>query len=138
MYGDPPVCRYCGTPIQFIRTKKGNLMPVDGFSFNVVERDKGDNFIKEDGSMVRGVVVDVKGPATVKAWRPHFGTCPVRNKDRNRKAQSRKEAQEKQIRERIEKERAEAEAKAARREEKKRKEAEAREAADAQYSFFGT
>ena len=138
MYGDPPTCRKCGLPIQFITTKRGKKMPVDGFSVQVVKRDKGGLFITEDGEMIRGMVVDTAGPESVKAWVPHFGSCPESEERKNRQAAKNwREEQDRAVQERIEKMNAEREEKLRRQAEKQRKEAEAREAADAQYSLFG-
>ena len=138
MYGDPAYCKKCGRPIQFIRMKSGKLMPVDGFSFQIVPSDKGGIYFKEDGSSVRGVVVSTPGPNSVKAWQSHFVTCPEGDNAHRQaeKAAEKHEAETRSARERLEKEIAEAEAMAARRAEKERKEAAQREFRDAQTSLF--
>ena len=138
MYEENAYCNKCGRPIQFLRMKSGKLMPVDGFSFQIVPGDKGGIYFKEDGSSVRGTVVSTPGPNSVKAWQSHFATCPEgENAHRQaEKAAEKHEAETRSARERLEKEIAEAEAKAARRAEKERKEAAQRAFEKQQLSFF--
>lgn len=138
MLGEAARCRECGQYISFIRTKKGKLMPVDGFSLQIVPADKGERFINEAGEMIRGTPVNVAGPRTVRVWRPHFGSCAAREKEKNRAAaEGWNQTQERLARERQEMKDAEAAAAAARRAEKERKEAAARAFEDQQLSFFG-
>ena len=137
MYGDPSYCNKCGRPISFIQTKRGKMMPVDGFSLQIIPDKEGPLYINESGEMIRGRVVGMEGPATVKVWQSHFATCPVLNKDRPRKTETWREKQSRLAHERLEKEIAEAEAKAARREEKQKKEATRRAFEEQQLSFFG-
>lgn len=136
MYGDPAYCKKCGQPITFIQTKRGKMMPVDGFSLQVIPDKEGPLYINADGEMIRGREVGMAGPATVKVWQSHFVTCPELAKERPKKGESWREKQSRLAHERLEKEIAEAEAKAARRAERERKEAAEREFADAQTSLF--
>jgi len=138
MYGEPAYCKKCGRPISFIQTKRGKMMPVDGFSLQVIPDKDGSLYINEDGEMIRGRVVGMAGPATVKVWQSHFATCPELNKGKPRKTETWREKQSRLAHERLEKEIAEAEAKAARREEKERKEEARRTFEELQLSFFGT
>ena len=138
MYEENAYCRKCGRPIRFLRTKKGKLMPVDGFSFNVVPKEGGTAYFNEAGERIVGAAVDKPGPNTVKAWMCHFVTCPEGEAFKNRKREeSWNEMQARKIRERIEKEKTEADEKAARQEAKKRREEHQREWDAAQTSLFG-
>lgn len=136
MYDEQAYCRKCGRPIRFIRTKRGKLAPVDGFSFQIVPRGDGAVWFTEDGATVRGTAVGAAGPNTVRAWQSHFVTCPEGEAFRNRKrAEGWNETQARIAREREEKKAAEDAEKAARREERQRKEAMRRENEEAQMGF---
>ena len=135
MYGEPPKCRKCGKVIQFLTTRNGKKMPVDGFSVIVAPGTAGALFFLPDGSTVRGRETDTAGPKTVRAYRSHFATCPYADELRKPK-DGQREAERAKIRERIEKERAEEEARRIRRETKAREEAERQDALDAQTSLF--
>ena len=138
MYEENAYCKKCGRPIQFLRMKSGKLMPVDGFSFQIVPSDKGGIYFRAGGSSVRGVEVSPHGPNSVKAWQSHFVTCPEGDNAHRQaeKAAEKHAAETRAARERLEKEIAEAEAKAARRAEKERKEAAQRAFEKQQLSFF--
>ena len=137
MDGETTYCRKCGRMIRFIRTKRGKLMPVDSFSFNVVPREHGGLYFTEDGGTIRGATVSQPGPMTVKAWQSHFGTCPELQKEKNRQAgENWNETQERLAKEAREKRDAEAAEAAARREEKERRERAIREFEDSQYNMF--
>jgi len=136
MYDETAYCRKCGRPIRFLRTKKGKLMPVDGFSFNIVPRENGTAYFNEAGERVVGMAVSGPGPNTVKAWMCHFVTCPEGEFFKNRKREeSWNEMQARKVREQIEKEAAEAAEKEARRRERMEREEKQREFEEAQYSF---
>lgn len=138
MLGEAVRCRECGQYISFIRTKRGKLAPVDGFSYNIVPSERGGIYFLENGETVRGVKVSTPGPNSVRAWQHHAITCAAREAEKNAKAaEGWNETQARLAREREEKKNAEAATAAARRAEKIRKEESARAFEDQQLSFFG-
>lgn len=135
MWGEPPKCRKCGRIINFIRTKKGSMMPVDGFSVCVLPYMRGTLFYTETGEQIKGYLVTPGTPKAVKAYEPHWYTCPYA--DENRKPKPKSTAARDAIRERIEQARADEARREAAREEKAVAERKRREAEAAQLSFFG-
>ena len=118
---DQPKCRKCGKLLQFIKTPKGKMMPVDSFSVYVMPSGSGALYWLEDGTTVRGYLCDKTAPGAVKAYEPHWYTCPDA---REMKKTAQKKNTTDEIRERILREREKA-AKMA--EERRRKEAEREE-----------
>lgn len=117
---DQPKCRKCGRLLKFIKTKKGKHMPVDSFSVHVMPAERGALYWMENGETVRGYLCDKTAPGAVKAYEPHWYTCPFA-KEMKRTPQKKTDEE---LRERILREREKA-AKLA--EERRRKEAEREE-----------
>lgn len=75
---EPIKCRACGHIIQFVRTKNGKSMPVDGFPVYVEPFAKGTLYYKENGEAVRGYLVAKDAAGAVQVYEPHFYTCEKR------------------------------------------------------------
>lgn len=118
---EQPKCRKCGKLLQFIKTKKGKMMPVDSFSVHVMPSGSGALYWLEDGNTVRGYLCDKTAPGAVKAYEPHWYTCPDA---RDLKKEAPKKNTTDEIRARILREREE---QARKEETRRRKEAEREE-----------
>lgn len=129
---EPPKCRKCGRVISFVPTKKGKLMPVDGFSVNVMPYVRGSVYYSEHGEQIRGYIVEPGTKGAVRAYSPHWYTCPFADENRKPRPDKRRQA----IKEQVLKERETQEARQARKDAKERQEAEMQAAVDAQCCLF--
>ena len=69
------VCRFCGRPIAIITWGVYRKAVVDAETVEVVPDVKGEDFIRIDGSKIRGREAE---PGTIQAeyaYRPHGKTC---------------------------------------------------------------
>ena len=69
------VCRFCGRPIAIITWGVYRKAVVDAETVEVVPDVKGEDFIRIDGSKIRGREAE---PGTIQAeyaYRPHGTTC---------------------------------------------------------------
>lgn len=74
-------CRSCDAKIEFVKTKKGNWMPVDPEYIEYNEAEEGDVLITDEGNLY---TVDCsKDFPSVRGRISHFATCP--NADEHRK-----------------------------------------------------
>lgn len=72
---DDAKCRSCGAPILFVKTEKGNLIPLDAEPYVppglfVIARD------------IAVSLEHATGPAGPVLYRSHFATCPNAKKHR--------------------------------------------------------
>ena len=130
---EPPKCRKCGKVISFVPTKKGRQMPVDGFSVCILPYIRGSVYYTDRGEQIRGYLVEPGTKGAVRAYTPHWVTCPHADENRKPRPDKRREA----IKEQVAREKEVAARREARREEKATKAAEAIEAEKAQFSIFG-
>ena len=88
------VCRGCGKPVIWIRTKQGRKMPVDAEGVWILLDPKGDSFVTADGTITFGRKIgdawdDDPDANAVLVFESHFATCPVGGQFRNRQARTR-------------------------------------------------
>lgn len=88
------VCRGCGKPVIWIRTKQGRKMPVDAEPVDILLGGGTDTFMRADGSVVTGRRIgdawdDDPDANVVQVFESHFATCPVGGQFRKRKARNR-------------------------------------------------
>lgn len=129
---EPPKCRKCKKIIAFVTTKAGKQMPVDSFSVSILRYERGSVFYKDTGEQLRGYTVPAGTPGAVKAYVPHFVTCPYADELRKKKPDKRRE----NIKAQVEREREQEAKRQERREEKAARTAEIRSAEEAQISLF--
>ena len=70
-------CRKCGKPVSVIAWGVYRNILVDAEAVNVVPDPNGEEFVRVDGSKIRGRVAE---PGTLQkepAYRPHRKTCGV-------------------------------------------------------------
>ena len=69
-------CRGCGRTITFVTTAAGERMPCNPLPQDFVEDPTGeDRAYYGSGKAVRGCFVTGPCEGSVKAWRPHWGSC---------------------------------------------------------------
>jgi hypothetical protein len=87
-------CSRCGKSISFIRMKdSGKSMPVDSriVWYQPAFGSIGDHIVLIDGTMAKGVIVDINrdksvDPRTLRTgYRPHWATCTKPDAFRNKK-----------------------------------------------------
>ena len=76
-------CNYCGAQMSFIKTTKGNWMPVDVESVYVHDLKPGNIFVTDDGEVHKYDAEKFKD-FNDSVYISHFATCP-RSKDVPRK-----------------------------------------------------
>lgn len=90
------VCKSCGRPILWIRTKSGKVMPVDPDQKILLYDPKGkDTIITAQGEAVRGTITndyatlrearEVHSYNAVAGYISHFATCPNAAQHRKRR-----------------------------------------------------
>ena len=81
-------CKSCGADIKFIKTIKGNLMPVNMEPIAIIPTAGGDTTVITDkGVIVRGERVDIAQIAegiAIAGYMSHFATCKYASKHRRR------------------------------------------------------
>ena len=70
-------CRVCGKPIGIITWGIYRKIIVDAEALDVVPDPHGEEFVRIDGSKIRGVVAEPGTIMTEPAYRPHRKTCGV-------------------------------------------------------------
>ena len=129
---EPPKCRKCKRTISFLTTENGKLMPVDDVAY-ILPYARGAVYYRGNGEKVRGYRVTPGTQGAVRAYTPHWYSCPFADENRKPKPDRRREA----IKEQVAREKELAAKREARREAKAAKAAEAIEAEKAQFSIFG-
>lgn len=73
-------CKSCKTPIFWIKTIKGNWLPVNRRAILATPVQKGGHtFVRADGSTIQALpegTVPYDGVDSVVAFEAHFATCP--------------------------------------------------------------
>ena len=70
-------CKYCHRLITFIRTVNGESMPCDSAWVDFCEDPSGeDKAILENGRIAYGYILTSEADNSVKAYRPHWASCP--------------------------------------------------------------
>ena len=73
-------CKSCGDPIYWIKTAKGNWLPVNRRAIMCTPVQKGGHtFVLVDGSIVQALpegTTRYDGVDSVVAFESHFATCP--------------------------------------------------------------
>lgn len=71
-------CRGCGREIEWIRTTAGKNMPVDPELVFVIESDRTDRFVTDDGAVIIGrrATCEEESRDLPVAFVPHWKTCP--------------------------------------------------------------
>lgn len=74
------ICRGCGKPILWIKTKAGKAMPCDP-SPVAIDRWAGstDKILTATGEVITGEITTVEA-GNAFGYRPHWGTCPAAGK----------------------------------------------------------
>lgn len=75
-FDDVTYCRMCGRMIRFLWTKTGKRMPCDSFSVALRPDREGRLYYEGDQKPIYGRKCDPEEPGAVKAWEPHYYTCP--------------------------------------------------------------
>lgn len=70
-------CRICGKPIGVIEWGVYRKVLVDAEALDVVPDPYGEEFVRIDGSKIRGRVAEPGTLQTEPAYRPHRKTCGV-------------------------------------------------------------
>ena len=70
-------CRKCGKPVSVITWGVYRKVLVDAEAVNVVPDPEGFEFIRIDGSKIRGSIANPGTLQTEYAYRPHVRTCGV-------------------------------------------------------------
>lgn len=82
-------CKSCNEPIFWIKTKKGNWLPVNRRPMEVYPVQKGGHtFVLVDGSTEQALPVErmrYDGVDSVVAFEAHFATCPFADGFRKKK-----------------------------------------------------
>jgi len=81
---DTAYCKDCKVMIVWVKTKRGRLMACDTPRIDFAPDpdallDHGAVYVMSDdgsGEMIRGWICSQPDPGTVKAYRPHYHTCP--------------------------------------------------------------
>lgn len=77
------ICKICGAEIEFVRTVKGGLMPVDSERLNHDDLEEGEIIITPGGNTIR-VASCIRMP-NVTGYRPHWPSCTNPDSIRRRK-----------------------------------------------------
>lgn len=80
-------CKYCGAPIDWIRTAAGRYMPVE-YRPVLVMPDRGtETFITDEGEIIHGerALPSAVGGGNIAAFIPHWTYCPAGTGRRNRR-----------------------------------------------------
>ena len=78
MKGSVNKCRYCGKQIGIITWGIYRKIVVDADAVMVVPAEEGEDFVRIDGSKIRGVEVAYEDAVDAEpAYRPHRKTCSV-------------------------------------------------------------
>ena len=77
MKGSVNKCRYCGKQIGIITWGIYRKIVVDADAVMVVPAEEGEDFVRIDGSKIRGVEAEPGTLMTEPAYRPHRKTCGV-------------------------------------------------------------
>lgn len=64
-------CRFCGRQVRIITWGVYRKIVVDANPVNVVPAEEGEDFVRPDGSKIRGV----EAGTGEQAYRPHRKTC---------------------------------------------------------------
>ena len=76
MKGSVNKCRYCGKQIGIITWGVYRKIVVDADAVMVVPAEEGEDFVRIDGSKIRGVEVSYEDAVEAEpAYRPHRKTC---------------------------------------------------------------
>lgn len=75
--GNTAYCNDCGRMIQFVLTKKNRWMPINCESIAMRPDKDGKLYYKGDRRPVFGRKCDPDDPEAIKAFEPHFYTCPI-------------------------------------------------------------
>jgi hypothetical protein len=80
-------CKLCGKMIVFITTAKGGKsMPCDSMRVDYApDPDAKGTLYDGSGEVVRGFIMSAPGEGTLKAYRPHWHTCPYASTHRRNK-----------------------------------------------------
>ena len=70
-------CRKCGKPVSVITWGVYRKVLVDAEAVNVVPDPEGFEFIRIDGSKIRGSIANQGTLQTEYAYRPHARTCGI-------------------------------------------------------------
>lgn len=68
-------CRFCGKPIAVITYGIYRKSVVDAEAVDVVPDEKGEDFVRIDGSKIRGREADIGTLGTEPAYRIHGRSC---------------------------------------------------------------
>ncbi|MEL6179918.1 MAG: hypothetical protein AAFS10_13250 [Myxococcota bacterium] len=78
-------CRSCGAPIEWRKTPKGKLIPVDAKTYHTLPVKVAESLgmggerrtlVTKTGIVVPGTVVPEGTPGAVEGQESHFATCP--------------------------------------------------------------
>lgn len=70
-------CRKCGRPVAVITWGIYRKVLVDAAAVDVLPDPYGEDFVRIDGSKIRGREAEIGTPGTEPAYRPHRKTCGV-------------------------------------------------------------
>ena len=70
-------CRKCGKPVGVITWGIYRAVVVDAEAVDVVPDEYGEDFVRIDGSKIRGREAEIGTPGTEPAYRPHRKSCGV-------------------------------------------------------------
>ena len=70
-------CRKCGRPVSVITWGIYRKILVDAEVVDVIPDPHGEEFVREDGSKMRGIEEEHGSPLTEPAYRMHRKTCGV-------------------------------------------------------------
>lgn len=77
----PKTCEYCGCGLTFLRTKKGKWMPCERKMHYYRDDPHGrDTLILGTGEVIRCTIDDDTKDFDGAGFKPHWGSCPVRDK----------------------------------------------------------
>ena len=68
-------CKHCGQPVMVIEWGIYRKVLVDAESVNVRPDPHGEEYVRIDGSKVRGFAVPIDEPNTEPAYCPHARSC---------------------------------------------------------------
>lgn len=68
-------CRFCGRQVRIITWGVYRKIVVDANQVNVVPAEEGEDFVRPDGSKIRGVEAGIGTAWAEPAYRPHRKTC---------------------------------------------------------------
>lgn len=70
-------CRKCGKPVGVITWGIYRSVVVDAEAVDVVPNEYGEDFVRIDGSKIRGLEAEIGTQGTEPAYRPHRKSCGV-------------------------------------------------------------